>query len=620
MSVGGNWRTYDDWCAANSVSGIFRDAFRARRKSGGAAMSEAKQQAAPRDVNSKLSEVNLEDRSVASLGGKIAAASSAALTLAGCGPDGTGSSVVPPATPTPTPTPAPTPTALPLAQVQASRFLSQAAIGYRKSDVITVAEGGISKWLDDQFAMPRPQTFWDYLVSNGYNANTNENLNGDGGFDPMMWSQLIGSDDLLRQRVGLSLLNMWVVSIDGLTDQWRCFAMAAYLDILWNNAFGNYRDIMEQVSTNVAMSQFLTFMGSRKANPTTGSIPDENYARELMQLFTIGLVKLNPDGTPVTSGGNPIPTYSQEDVSQHARVWTGYEYSVYDKSTPDMMRAPLAVRTYSHETGPIQFLGISIPANHDGAAARKMALDGLFAHASLPPFVCKQLIQRMVTSNPSPEYVGRVTKSFIDNGSGIRGDMKAVIRAILTDAEARDDSQTDSADFGKLREPIIRLVQWARAFRVKSPNKTWPFGNTSPSSYRLAESPGRAPSVFNWFRPGYTPPGTAIASKGLVAPEFQITNEPSAIGYINYMQELIDRGAGEALPNYDDFTVLATDSQLLLNELNLVLAAGQISASTISKIKIGLDAIPIAQSEGLLNRIKTAVLLVMASPEYLVQR
>lgn len=292
--------------------------------------------------------------------------------------------------------------------------------------------------------------FWDYLVSNGYNANTNENLNGDGGFDPMMWSQLIGSDDLLRQRVGLSLLNMWVVSIDGLTDQWRCFAMAAYLDILWNNAFDNYRDIMEQVSTNVAMSQFLTFMGSRKANPTTGSIPDENYARELMQLFTIGLVKLNPDGTPVTSGGNPIPTYSQEDVSQHARVWTGYEYSVYDKSTPDMMRAPLAVRTYSHETGPIQFLGISIPANHDGAAARKMALDGLFAHASLPPFVCKQLIQRMVTSNPSPEYVGRVTKSFIDNGSGIRGDMKAVIRAILTDAEARDDSQTDSADFGKL--------------------------------------------------------------------------------------------------------------------------------------------------------------------------
>lgn len=554
-------------------------------------------------------------------GGQMSLGATATLLLAGCGPEDAGSiNPAPVPSPSPSPPPPPTPPSPPLAQVQASRFLSQAAIGYGKADIVSVAETGIAKWLDSQFAMPRPQTFWDYLVAGGYNANIPENLNGEAGFDPMMWSQLISSGDLLRQRVGLSLLNMWVVSIDGLTDQWRSFAMAAYLDILWDNAFGNYRDIMEKISTNLAMSQYLTFAFNKKANPATGSIPDENYARELMQLFTIGLVQLNVDGTPVLSGGNQVPTYNQNDVSQHARVWTGYEYAVYDKSTPDMMRQPLAIREFNHETGPINFLGISIPSGHTGAEARKMALDGLFAHPSLPPFVSKQLIQRMVTSNPSPDYVRRVATIFINNGSGVRGDMKAVIRAILTDPEARDDSQIEGASFGKLREPVVRLVQWAKAFGVTSPTKAWPFGNTSPSSYRLAQGVGHAPSVFNWFRPGYTPPGTVIASKGLVAPEFQITNEPSVIAYVNYMQELVNKGAGEAVPNYDSLTVLATDSLALLIELNLVLAAGQISATTINNMKAALDTISTASSAGLINRIKTAILLVLASPEYLVQR
>ncbi len=550
--------------------------------------------------------------------GLIAASS---LGLAACGPDsGATGAVVPAPAPTPTPTPTQTPLSAPVAQIQASRFLSQAAIGYSKADITAVAEGGISKWLDGQFAMARPQKFWDFLVAGGYNANTPDNLNGENGFDTMMWSQLISSNDLLRQRVGLSLLNMLVVSIEGITDQWRSFTMAAYLDILWDNAFGNYRDILEGISTNIAMGQFLSFVWNKKGDPLTGSIPDENYARELMQLFTIGLVQLNVDGTPITSGGKPVPTYTQQDVSQHARVWTGYEYATYDKSTPDMMGKPMVVRPYSHETGAINFLNISIPAGHDGEAARKMALDGLFAQSSLPPFVCKQLIQRMVTSNPSPGYVSRVANVFINNGAGVRGDMKAVVRAILTDPDARDDSQTENASFGKLREPVVRLVHWAKAFGVKSPSKTWPFGNTSPGSYRLAQSPGRAPSVFNWFRPGYTPPGTLIATKGLVAPEFQITNEPSVIGYINYMQELIDRGAGDAVPNYDSLTVLATDSQALLNELNLVLAAGQIGPATISKMKAALDAISVSNNDGLITRIKTATLLVVASPEYLVQR
>ena len=547
----------------------------------------------------------------------VGLAAAGAVALAGCG-DGSGGSPGGTPTPSPTPTPTPTPTPAPLSSTQASRFLSQAAIGHSKADITGLTSSTVNAWLNTQFALARPQTFWDFLVANGHDAAANVNTNN--GFDPMMWSQLIASGDVLRQRVGMSLLNMWVASIDGMGASWEPFIMAAYLDVLWDNAFGNYRDIMEGVSTSAGMSFFLTFLGNQKGNPATGAIPDENYARELMQLFTIGLNQLNFDGTVIMSGSNPMASYTQEDVSQHARVWTGYVLANNDNSTPARMRLPLVINASQHETGAISFIGISIPAGHDGATARRMALDGLFASSNLPPFVSKQLIQHMVTSNPSPAYVSRVSGIFVNNGSGVRGDMQAVIRAILTDREARDDAQVDSATFGKLREPVLRLVQWARAFGVTSPTNLWPFGNTGSSANRLAQSPGRAPSVFNWFRPGYTPPGTTIATKGLVAPEFQMANEPSVIAYINYMQSLIVNGAGEARPNYDALTALASDSQALLNELNLVFAANQIGAATIGQMKTALDTIPVGTTAGILNRIQAGIVLVMAAPEYLVQR
>ena len=504
-----------------------------------------------------------------------------------------------------------------LSNTQASRVLSQSAIGYSKADITGLATTGISAWLTSQFAIARPQKFWDFLVANGYNVAANINTNN--GFEPMVWSQLMGSNDILRQRIGLALLNQWVVSIDGFGGSWKPFVMAAYLDILWDNAFGNYRDLMEGVSTSVGMGLYLTFLGNLKAS-AAGSIPDENYARELMQLFTIGLNQLNMDGSLVLSGGQPVATYNQTDVSQHARVWTGYTYANTDGTTPNRLQLPMIITASQHETGASSFVGITVPAGSDGATARKLALDGLFANSTLPPFVSKQLIQHLVTSNPSPAYIGRVSAVFVNNGSGVRGDMKAVIRAILTDSEARDDSQTTSTTFGKLREPVVRLVQWAKAFNVTSPTNLWPFGNVSSSANRIGESPGHAPSVFNFFRPGYTPPGTTISSAGLVAPEFQITNEPTIIAYVNYMQTLIVSGAGEAKPDYSSLTPIATDSQALLNELNLVLAANQISAATIASMKTALDSISTATTAGINNRIYAAIVLVMAAPEYLVQR
>ena len=541
--------------------------------------------------------------------GNIALTAAGSLALAGCG-DGS--------SPPPPPPPAPV-VSVKVTAVQASRFLSQGAIGHSKADLLNLADSGYEAWLTAQFAVARPQKFWDYLVANGFDAAAN--INSTSGFDPMMWAQLMGSGDVLRQRVGLALLDQWVVNVDGFGGSWRAFALAAYLDVLWDNAFGNYRDLMEGVSTNAAMGLYLTFLGNSKANPATGSIPDENYARESMQLFTIGLTMLNMDGTQVLSGGNPVPSYTQADVAQAARVWTGYTYASTDNTTPARLRLPMIITASRSETGGASFLGITIPAGTDGATARKLALDGLFNHQNVPPFVSKQLIQHMVTSNPSPAYVGRVAAVFANNGSGVRGDLKAVVRAVLIDSEARDDAQASSSTtFGKLREPVVRLVQWAKAFGVASASQLWPFGNTSSSATRLGESPGRAPSVFNWFRPGYTPPGSTIATSGMVAPEFQITNEPTVIAYVNYMQTVIANGAGDAKPDYSALTTIAADSQALLNELNLVLAANQISAATIGQMKTALDTIATTTTAGTLNRIYAAIVLVMASPEYLVLR
>jgi uncharacterized protein (DUF1800 family) len=538
-------------------------------------------------------------------GGAVALVAAQALSACGGGGGGSGGS-------------ASGGTATALSAAQASRFLGQASIGHSRADVNDLMGTGIGAWLSAQFALARPQRFWDFLVANGYDVAAN--MNSTTGFDPMVWSQLMGSADVLRQRVGLALLDQWVVSIDGLTGSWRQFAMAAYLDVLWDNAFGNYRDLMERVSTSVAMGLYLTFLGSAKANTSTGAIPDENYARELMQLFTVGLYQLNMDGTPVLSGGSPVPTYGQADVSQHARVWTGYTYASTDNTTPTRLQLPMVVNAARHETGASSFVGISIPAGVDAATARKITLDGLFNHPNVPPFVSRQLIQRLVTSNPSPAYVERVARVFADNGSGVRGDMKAVLRAILVNAEARDDTAVGSITFGKVREPVQRLAHWARAFKVRSPSNAWSFGNTASPANRLAQSPGHAPSVFNWFRPGYTPPGTALAAATLVAPELQLASEPSVIAYVNYMQALIVGGAGDAVPDYTALLALAPDTQALLDELNVVLAAGQIAPATVARMKAALDTIAGGTSTGLASRVFAALLLVMASPDYLVLR
>jgi uncharacterized protein (DUF1800 family) len=533
----------------------------------------------------------------------------ATLALAACGGGGGGGGPAP-APPTP-------PAAIQPSRAQAARFLGQAAVGATKAHVEQIAASGFEAWLDQQFAMPRAISHWDWLVQAGYATAATQN--SEQGFDPVMWRQLVASNDTLRQRVAMALLDQLVVGISGVVLPWRQFACAAYMDILHAGAFGNFRDLLQNISTNAAMGVYLTFLGNRKANPATGAVPDENYARELMQLFTIGLQRLNMDGTLQLANGASIETYTQDDITGLARVFTGWNLANSDNTTPNRMQLPMINIAAQHETGAKTFLGTTIPAGTDGPNSLRLALDAIFAHPNVPPFVSKQLIQHLVTSNPSPAYVGRISAVFANNGSGVRGDLRAVVRAILLDAEARTDANAGGTQYGKLREPIFRLTGWARAFGATSPSGAWPIGDTSSTANRIGQSPGRSPSVFNFFRPGYTPPNTAIATANLVAPEFQITNEPSVIAYVNYMAVLISTGSGDFQANYADMVALAGNSTALVDEVDILLSAA-LGASTKAGIRAAVDAIAIGSNNASANRVYTAVLLTLASPEYLAQK
>ena len=538
----------------------------------------------------------------------------ASLALAACSGGGGGAGTTAGGSPTPTPSPTPAP----IGAAAASRLLGQATMGATKAEIASVQSLGFNGWITAQFAQPRATSHWDWLVAYGYNVAAN--INNTTGFDPTIWRQMIAEPDQLRQRVGIALSEMMVIGVDGLVLNWKQFAGAAYFDVLLDNAFGNFRTLMGAITTNAAMASFLTFLGNKKGNTTTGAQPDENYARELMQLFTLGLYQLNADGTVKMSGGKPLETYGPADVSGLARVFTGLNLASAVSTTPDRYRVPLIMTASQHESGASSFLGTTIPAGTEGMAAVNLALDAIFAHSNVPPFVSKQLIQKMVTSNPSAAYIGRVSAVFANEGSGVRGDMKAVLRAILTDAEARDGTVVTASNSGKLREPVHRLTGWARAFAATSPSNAWTIGDTTSSSTRLAQSIGHSATVFNFFRPGYTPANTAISTAGLVAPEFQITNELSVVAYINYMQALIANGSGDFKADYSAILTLAGDSQALIDEVNLVLANGQLSAATITAIKGAVDSISNTGATGPSNRVMTAILLTMASPDYLTFR
>lgn len=497
-----------------------------------------------------------------------------------------------------------------ISSIQASRFLAQASMGATHDAIARVQAIGYRKWLDEQMAMPASQTRWDWLMSKGFNSI--ENKNNQAGIDAAVWRKLLSSPDTLRQRVTLALSEIVVASLDGFTGAWRAFTGAAYMDILEANAFGNYRTLLQQITLSVSMGEYLTYRRNAKANPKSGAMPDENYAREILQLFTIGLLQLGADGTPTTQ-----ETYSQTDISGLARVFTGWDQDLAGGTTdtPDYKLRPMIQSGSNYEPGEKVFLGTTIAAGTDAATALNKALDAIFSHQNVGPFISKQLIQRLVTSNPSPSYVARVAAVFNNNGSGVKGDLKAVVKAILLDQEARADASATSTTFGKVREPILRFAAWARAYNATSPSDAWAIGNTTDPSTRLGQSPLRSPSVFNFFRPGYVPPAL-----GVVAPEFQIVNESSVVGYVNYMQNAISRGVGDVKADYSSLLLLADNVPALVDEINLLLAAGQLGPESVTLIRSAVAGMATGTDAARANRIYAALTLVIACPEFIVQK
>jgi uncharacterized protein (DUF1800 family) len=435
---------------------------------------------------------------------------------------------------------------------EAHRFLVQTSFGPSEEDIARLLEmgyqpRGFERWIDDQITKPPSATLPGLIARTPVDRKNMgaSQLIAD-RVDLWFRNAMLGEDQL-RQRVAWALSQIMVVSDNGALFELP-YAVADYQDMLSRNAFGNFRKLLEDVTLHPAMGLYLSMYGNQKAVEGTNLRPDENYAREMMQLFTIGLVELNIDGTVKRdASGQAIPTYNQDTIRGFARVFTGWKadcfsyvprdqcfYGAYLTPWPNEegfnQGKPMIVHEDFHEPGSKQLLtyqgvalsGGVIPANQGGVKDLQLALDNVFNHPNVGPFISKQLIQKLVTSNPSPAYVRRVAEVFNNDGSGVRGNLEAVIKAILLDREARELS--DSPTAGKVKEPLLRLTQLWRMYADKIPDGKFIFSIPGGPMYSLGQSPGQSPSVFNFFSPFYAPPGE-ISDQGLLAPELQLANE-----------------------------------------------------------------------------------------------
>ncbi len=512
----------------------------------------------------------------------------------------------------------------------AVRFLNQATFGARDADVASLRTDWRKGWLNKQFTMPVPKTHWDHVLADraawlAEDSSRQENNLPQAVWDWAIWENYLSSADQLRKRAGYALSQIMVVSASTVaTSGQRPQLAAGYLDILEKGAFGNFRQLLEEVSLNPAMGAYLSHRGNRKAQYDAQGrpvrVPDENYAREVMQLFTIGTVMLNADGTPALLAGQVQETYTQDDVTQLARVFTGWDWQA-TRADNEHLRLPMRHIATNHAPEQKSFLGVTIAAGTDGPASLKIALDTLFNHRNVGPFIGKQLIQRLVTSNPSPAYVTRVAAKFNNNGGGVRGDMKAVLAQVLNDPEARTPVHIASpaSSWGKLREPVLRFTQMARALNVSTTGEIWFFGDLSDEG-RLSQSPLRAQTVFNFYHSGYAPPNTAISAQGLKAPEFEILNEVSVVGLVNYLQSFLANPPVRSTLDFSRELALAAKPVELVASLDLRLANESLSAATRNRIVATVTALPATTDAQRLNRVRTAYLMVLAAPDFIVQK
>ncbi|WDD96578.1 DUF1800 domain-containing protein [Thalassomonas actiniarum] len=535
---------------------------------------------------------------------------------------------------------------------QISRFLTQASFGATDESISAMQGISVSNWLKNEFE--KPPSLHSPLIAQYRAVGLLEHVAG-----MAFWKNALEADDQLRQRMAFALSQILVVSDFGenlLFDVPQ--SIGYYQDLLTRHAFGNYRELLEAVTYSPAMGFYLTYMGSEKGDPDTGRMPDENYAREILQLFTIGLVELNMDGTvKVDDQGQAIETYNNADITGLARVFTGLNlYEGLDDNGEELteqLRVAMPMQTFedSHSGLEKTFLGQTIAANTPAEESISQALDIIFAHPNLAPFISRQLIQRFVTSNPGPAYIERVANAFENGvyrfkdgtsvGTEIRGDLKATLAAVLADNAARQTAAEQG--FGKVKEPVLRFSQWARAFAKDniSPEYMFELWDTSSAS-SLGQHAYRSPSVFNFYRPGYIKPASLTGAAGMTMPELQIINATTLPGYINFISFFIqgdmdseeysreyaefvevdninlDPGPATSsfAADYSDEIALADDASALVAHLNTLLAAGSLSTSSSERIITAINAI---DTEDKAQRVETAILMIMTSPEFLVQ-
>ncbi|MEN7341860.1 MAG: DUF1800 domain-containing protein [Pseudomonadota bacterium] len=546
-----------------------------------------------------------------------------AILLVACGGSGGNDDInTPPPVANP---PAPPPISLE-ARNEAALLANQATFGMPWETLEDMARQGRADWLESQFA--RPVTYHRPTIVDIVRRRDA------GEFDAFeddieylifarrlaWWHNTVIADDTLRQRVAFALSQIFVVSDNVDVLEVYPNALGGYYDMLLDNAFGNYRDLLRDVTYSPAMGVYLSHLNNAKADPGLGTFPDENYAREVMQLFSIGLFELNEDGSRKRdSNGDAIPTYDNTDIGEFAKVFTGFSFggpgAVFGNNTEPNFSVPMQLFDEAHSPGEKQLLrGVSIPDGLTATQDVEAAIDNLFNHPNVGPFLGRLLIQRLVTSNPSPAYVARVSRAFADNGLGVRGDMKAVIRAILLDPEATNPP--DAFTGGKLTEPVVRYVSMLRRFGARSDD-----GFIAALGYFLQietlQHPLSSRSVFNFYLPDHQPSG-AIADAGLYAPELQIIDANTVISWANFIDAIFfgdvvtDAPAGfnEVTLEPTRWLALTDTPSVLVDELNTLITAGTASQATLDAVVTSISEFP--QPE---LRLALAVYYLSIAPE-----
>jgi uncharacterized protein (DUF1800 family) len=543
--------------------------------------------------------------------------------------------------------------------INVTRFLTQSTFGPTEEEIKALYEsnGDFNAWIDDQIAAPQTSVLDSldaHMRASGLNPLNKRNLELDWQkrmlLSDILWERFVHGEDQLRQRVAFALSQIFVISdlSDALFNDTR--GIANYHDIMSEHAFGNYRELLEAVTLNPMMGEYLSMVRNEKLDESRNIRPDENYAREMMQLFTIGLVELNDNGTVrLNTEGDAIPTYDQEITKAFASVFTGWMYGNapswywadwFNESTT----LPMKPFDEFHDMRSKTLLNSEVlPAGQSAQQDLEAALDNVFSHSNVAPFVSKQLIQRLVTSNPSPYYVARVTGVFNNNGRGEKGDLSAVVRAILLDPEARQTSPTGVESFGKLKEPVLKFTSLMRAFEVEAFQPLTDDGSSERETVRFfwpgfdfGQRPYGSPSVFNFYRPDYKP-ANAFGGADVVSPEFQILNEKNITAASNWGGSIIfnaydflregceneldfESGVGCLYAKFDDEIELARNVDDLLDHLDVLMLSGHMTEEMRAILVDHIEPFDPLDEQQRLYRVAEATYLIWMSPAFAVQQ